>query len=685
MPTIHRLPQSVVNKIAAGEVIERPASVVKELVENAIDAGATRIDVALEAGGVELVRVVDNGCGISPEDLPLAVASHATSKIASADDLFRVRTLGFRGEALASIAEVSRLTIRSRPADSPAGAMIEVHGGEVSPVKPCGCPVGTAVEVRNLFFNTPVRRKFLRAAQTELGHATEALVRAALAFPAIHCTLRHQDRPVFDLPPSGQYLERIGRIFGQALAENLFWVESTDGPVRLWGYVAHPSHSRSNNRMQYLFLNGRCIRDRSLQHALGEAYRGLLMVGRYPIAFLFLEVPPEWVDVNVHPTKLEVRFQDSGRLYSQLLGTLRSKFLSTDLTARLETSDPATPWEAENRGEPARALDDATAGGFQQRLVEWAKGKIAAWGLPTQALPGAEPGALAKPEPPPAQNSPGATGQPAATRETLRPQSSELGLVELDRHWAPVGSPEDEEVEPGGPSWPTSSAEGAAPLAVAPGADVSASGPQTTGGTAGLADPASQDPALPKALQVHNRYLVAETEEGVMVIDQHALHERILYEQLRSGVLAGPVECQALLVPEPVDLSPAEAATVLEHRELLARLGLRVEPFGGNTVLLSTYPAMLANINPTELLDEAVHRLMSGSKGLQPRDLLDELLHTIACKAAIKAGDRLSAEEIAALLAQRHLIDDAHHCPHGRPTALVLRREELDRQFGRSS
>lgn len=685
MPSIHRLPQSVVNKIAAGEVIERPGSVVKELVENAIDAGATRIDVSLEAGGVELVRVVDNGCGISAEDLALAVASHATSKIASADDLFRVRTLGFRGEALASIAEVSRLSIRSRPAASPAGAMIEVDGGQVSPVKPCGCPVGTTVEVRNLFFNTPVRRKFLRAAQTELGHATEALVRVALAFPGIHCTLRHQERLVFDLPASGQYLERIGRIFGQALADNLFWVESTDGPVRLWGYVAHPSYSRSNNRMQYLFLNGRCIRDRSLQHALGEAYRGLLMTGRYPIAFLFLEMPPEWVDVNVHPTKLEVRFQDSGRLYSQLLGTIRSKFLSTDLTARLETPPPASPWGSEGGGDPAAALDAAASSDFQQRLVEWAKNKIAAWGLPSEAAP-APAGAFSDAATASAKGLSSTAGSTAANIETPRRPGAELDLVELERSWAPVGRDEDEEIEPGastlpasGPprhalAWPTAMAGGS----LAPGAG------ELPKGTAGPAEPA-QDLSAPKALQVHNRYLVAETEEGVMVIDQHALHERILYEHLRARVLAGPMESQTLLVPEPVDLSPAEAATVLEHRELLARLGLRVEPFGGSTVLLSTYPAILANIPPTELLQEAVHRLMSGAKGLQPRDLLDELLHSIACKAAIKAGDRLSAEEIAALLAQRHLIDDAHHCPHGRPTALVLRREELDRQFGRTS
>ncbi|HEY5311346.1 MAG TPA: DNA mismatch repair endonuclease MutL, partial [Pirellulales bacterium] len=329
---IRKLSTSVVNKIAAGEVIERPASVVKELVENSLDAGASRIDVAVEQGGTDLVRVTDNGSGIPPDELPLAVASHATSKLTSADDLFRVRTLGFRGEALASIAEVSRFALRSRTSDNPAGAQLEVVAGESSGVEPCGCPPGTAIEVRNLFFNTPVRRKFLRAMQTEMGHLSEAFTRLALAHPEVHFTLRHNDRPVYDLPPAEDWLGRIALLVGRDLAQELIWIESRDEPITLSGYVARPSQSRAHNRMQYLFLNGRHIRDRSLQHALSEAYRGLLLTGRYPISFLRFAMPADLVDVNVHPTKLEVRFQDGGRLYSQLLATLRTKFLTTDLT-----------------------------------------------------------------------------------------------------------------------------------------------------------------------------------------------------------------------------------------------------------------------------------------------------------------------------------------------------------------
>ena len=276
MNDILQLPPSVVNKIAAGEVIERPASAVKELMENAIDAGATRIDVSVEQGGLDLVRVSDDGCGIVADQLPLAVASHATSKIRNADDLFRVGTLGFRGEALASIAEISRLILRSRTRDAQAGAQLEIAGGQSSGVGPCGCAVGTTVEIRQLFYNTPVRRKFLRTTQTEMGHVGEAFTRVALANPHVHCTLKHNDRSVYDLPAAGDLRGRIAAFFGHDLAADLIAVASSDDAVRLGGYVASPSHSRANARLQYLFLNGRAIRDRSLQHALGEAYRGLL-------------------------------------------------------------------------------------------------------------------------------------------------------------------------------------------------------------------------------------------------------------------------------------------------------------------------------------------------------------------------------------------------------------------------
>lgn len=593
LPRIQPLPAGVVNKIAAGEVIERPASVLKELLENAVDAGARQIQVVLEQGGTQLVRVVDDGCGIPPDQLPLAVASHATSKIRSADDLFAVGTLGFRGEALASIAAVSQLRLRSRVADDAAGAELSVYGGQVDPVAPCAAATGTSVEVRNLFFNTPVRRKFLRTTQTELGHATEAFTRIALGYPELQLELLHNERSLLQLPAVTDWRLRIETLFGRELADGLIAVASDDGSIRLSGYVADPRHSRSHNKMQYLFLNGRHIRDRSLQHALGEAYRGLLLGGRFPICFLRCEMPADWVDVNVHPTKLEVRFQDSGRLYSQLLGMLRSRFLCTDLTTRIGTvpaavSDSATA--APLAQPPVTAVDPQQVASRRQQILQWTRSTPV-------PLPGSPP------------------------RDAFPPTA------------------------PTGPPRPT--------------------------------------PTATTALQAHNRYLVTTSEDGLVIIDQHALHERILYEQLRDRVLAGQLEMQRLLVPQPVHLTPTEAAAVLQQQSLLAELGIQIEPFGGDTVLISGYPAMLANLDPPELLREIAAQLAEGKRAPDRRDLLDEMLHMVSCKAAIKAGDHLSAEEIQALLEHRHLVQDAHHCPHGRPTTLVFTREELDRRFKR--
>ncbi len=604
-PRIEQLSTSVVNKIAAGEVIERPASVVKELLENAVDAQSTQIEVKLEKGGADLVRVTDNGWGIDSTQLTLAVASHATSKIRSADDLFAVSTLGFRGEALASIAEVSQLRIRSKVASSDAGYELTVDGGRLSDVSPCSCGQGTSIEVRNLFFNTPVRRKFMRTTQTELGHATEAFVRIALAHPQIQFSLLHNERVLHELPAVSDWRERIAEIFGREMADALMWIESDDGHLRLSGYVANPTHSRSNNKMQYLFLNGRHIKDRALQHALSESFRGLLLTGRYPISFLRFEMAADQIDVNVHPCKLEVRFQDAGRLYSQLLGTLRTRFLSTDLTARVETETSAPPEEV--------AIDARQAASVRDRVVQWARGETATEGTPSR---------------------PAAAERQSGFRfDTPLPKSP---LTQPNRYEGPDSEPSS-----------------------------------------------SPTPSRLQALQAHDRYLVTACDEGLIIIDQHALHERIIYEQLRERADKGDIEVQQLLAPEPVDLSPSEAAAILENQAVLRDLGIHVEPFGGDTVLISGYPSMLQGTDPVDLLRQVAAHLAVGDSQPQRRDLLEDLLNMMSCKAAIKAGDRLSNEEISALIEQRHLVQDSHHCPHGRPTTLVFTRDELDRQFKR--
>jgi DNA mismatch repair protein MutL len=612
MPRILQLPPTVVTKIAAGEVIERPASVVKELLENAIDAGAGRIEVDLEQGGTELIRVVDDGCGIEPDDLPLAFASHATSKLRDADDLFRIGTLGFRGEALASIGGVAQVALQSRAAGRADGAEVTCHGGTLAAVRPWNGSPGTRVEVRHLFYNTPVRRRFLRTQATEVGHVCEAVTRLVLAHPTLHLVLRHNNKLVYEVPGTAGLFDRVGLFFGAEVANHLYQLDAAQGPVRLTGYVADPACERGNAKLQYLFVNGRWVRDRSLAHALQEGYRGLLLTGRYAVGFLFLTLPPDAVDVNVHPTKSEVRFRDGSMLYHLVLATVRDRLRQANLVPRLQAP-------REDSGPP---------------LSSWERG------------PGGEGG--------------------------LSTQYSVLGTQ------SPLASfPQEERGEPSaatGSGWGLSASAPPAPHL---------SFPDTPSPPHNLTTPPPALPAGARAIQLHDAYLVVETPDGMLVIDQHALHERILFEQLRRRVQAGQLERQRLLIPEPIDLPAEQAARVLEAKGDLAGLGLEVEDFGGGTVLLASYPAILGRAAPATVFRGVADVLVAKDRPPTRDQLLERVLATMACRAAVKAGDRLTPEEIASLLEQRELADNTHHCPHGRPTSLLFSRHELDRQFRR--
>jgi len=598
MGRIHQLPMSVVNRIAAGEVVERPASVVKELLENALDAGPSRIDVTLEQGGIALVRVVDDGGGIEAEDLPLAVTAHATSKLRTADDLERIGTLGFRGEALASIAEVSRVVIRSRTPGG-TGATITVDGGAAGEVAPDGGAVGTTVEVHQLFGNVPARRAFLRSPQTEWSHASEAFVRTALAHPAVAFSLTHnpsssdRGRRVHDLPAADSWRTRIADLYGAALGDRLIEVEADDGEISVHGFVGRPEDDMASSRLQHLFVGGRPFRDRSILHAVQEAYRGLLLSGRQPIVFLSFELPPDAVDVNVHPAKMEVRFREPSRLYRLVLSALRSKFLAANVTTRLEPPRPvAAP------------------------------------------VPEFEPFALPR----------GGVYSPAAPPSLWSAPRFKLPA-------APSGSPQAGDAPP---AWETDDA-----CRPAAGREV--------------------------AVQMHDRYIVVESTAGIEVIDQHALHERLLYEKLKASVETGGLEVQTLLVPETIDLVPADLELVGQHAETLHRAGMRVEPFGGSTVIVTSKPALAGDTPAAEIVREVIDRLaaMAATKGGHGM-LVDEVLHGLACRAAIKAGDRLSQAEVDALVRDRRVVPESHHCPHGRPTSLTLSRQDLDRQFRRT-
>ncbi|WP_232098934.1 DNA mismatch repair endonuclease MutL [Gimesia aquarii] len=637
---IHQLDTSVINKIAAGEVIERPASAVKELLDNSVDALATRIEVDIMNGGADLIRVVDNGEGIHPDDLLLAVSSHATSKITSADDLFSVQTMGFRGEALASISEVSQFRIRTRTADQSQGLEFEVNTGAAGKPQPCGCPLGTSIEIRQLFANTPVRRKFLKTTKTEFGHISEQFTRAALAHPRLYMVLRHNSKVIFDLPPSDNLIDRLRLFYGKKLADHLIWVESEVDDIRIWGYVSHPSQNKSTRKGQYLFLNGRWIQDRTLQHALTEAYRGLLMVGRQPISFLYLDMPASMVDVNVHPTKSEVRFRDGQNLYRQLLSTLRSQFLSMDLQTQMSLTkkgdiDPGSIASPEIPQQKQTQMD----------LTSWAKEQLgqAIEERPSIQVSSTPRSISSRPEPARPLSSQSTTDRESTTLAKFQ-EAAERSLSQSEEvSTEPVLIPESDRQEDQ------------------------------------FAEVATADL---RPIQVLNCYIVVEIKGALTIIDQHALHERIMYEYFRKRVLAQSVESQKLLVPLTIEMSPKETALILDHAEMLNSFGLGIEEFGGNTLLVNSYPVMLQRVNLEQLVRDIADNL-DQSKQPSRRDLLDDLITMMSCKAAIKAGQRLTQEEIFSLLEQRHLIDDAHHCPHGRPSALVLSHAELDRQFGR--
>ncbi|MDG2359089.1 MAG: DNA mismatch repair endonuclease MutL [Planctomycetaceae bacterium] len=671
MSRIHQLDTSVINKIAAGEVIERPANVVKELIENSVDAMATRIEVDIVDGGAQLIRITDDGEGIHPNDILLAVSSHATSKIVTAEDLFFIQTMGFRGEALASIAEVSHINIRTRQTDAVAGVELDVNCGERSEVVPCGCPTGTRIEIRNLFASTPVRRKFLKTKSTEFGHISDQFTRVALANSRLRMTLRHNDKVVFDLPASDGLSDRLRMFYGKSLTDHLVWVESEVGDVRMSGYVAHPSQSKSARKWQHLFLNGRWFQDRSIQHALTESYRGLLMVGRQPISFLFIDMPPSAFDVNVHPTKAEVRFVDGQHLYRQMLSMIRTKFLTMDLDSEMQL-DGGRGTESETHGDPVGATV-VPQQKLQAELEAWATGSGAAptrnqnvdstapittWSVMQSQADLAR--MLAEPQSRAIDSTGRGTAVAAALAETVEAADEMCAAREGDSNF-------------GQQSEIAGSVAGETPL----------TGEEEQRETIDKPAPAVGDQSGERAMQIMDCYLVVEAEQGMMIIDQHALHERIMYEYLRPRVLNGSVESQRMLIPETIDLTAREASLVVEHAEVLGQIGIGVDEFGTNTVIVNKWPVMMKKARPSEMIRDIAEQLESQEKRPTRRDALDELLHMMSCKAAIKSGQRLKPEEIDSLLAQRHLCDDAHHCPHGRPTALVLSQVELDKQFGR--
>jgi len=601
---IHQLSPSLVNRIAAGEVIERPASVVKELVENSIDAGATQITVEIEDGGLSLIRIIDDGSGIPVEDLPLAFASHATSKLTSDEDLFAISTMGFRGEALASIGSVSHARILSRTGDSHAAYEIFDRGCIVSDAQAAAGNSGTTVEIRNLFYNTPARRKFLRGPSTEFGHISDALLRLALPHPKIAFKLLHNGRTALDLPATTSADERLLSAWPDEFHEQRLPLDVQDAEIRLYGLIGLPELARPTAKHQYFYLNGRSIRDKFIQHAVREAYRGLTEPGRHPAAILLLHVPAQDVDVNVHPTKAEVRFKDSGRIHGLVLSSVREKLLGSDLT-------PSAQPRADNSTGPDTFRQD-----MQTRLAAFFKGQAEGSGFRVQGSENADTSSFAlTPPPPPVQPLPFSAPTSTAPRSDTPP-------------------------------------------------------------------PINLNP-LP-AIQLHNAYLVAESDDGMIIIDQHALHERIMYEDLRARLAHGPLESQRLLIPATLPASARQIDLLDQIQPLLQKLGIELAAIGPNAIAIHAFPSFLEKLDPAAFIAELLERGEQELLDLHDEELLHEVLDMMACKAAVKAGDPLSPAEIAALLARRDLVERSSNCPHGRPTTLRLSLRDLEKQFKRT-
>ncbi|HET6522682.1 MAG TPA: DNA mismatch repair endonuclease MutL [Geminicoccaceae bacterium] len=605
MPAIRRLPQGLINRIAAGEVVERPASAVKELVENALDAGARRIEVALEAGGRGLIAVADDGCGMAPGELALAVERHATSKL-DGEDLVRIATLGFRGEALPSIGAVSRTRITSRPPGADAAFALDVEGGAVGEPRPAPGRPGTRVEVRDLFYATPARLKFLKSERSEIQAAVDVVQRLALARPEVAFTVAADGRTLARLEPAGGDLwgrrrERIGAVMGRAFAEEALLIEAErEEGVRLLAFAGLPTQSHGTTRHQYLFVNGRPVHDALLRGALRAAYSDLLFHDRQPMAALFLELPPELVDVNVHPAKAEVRFRHPGVVRGLVVGALK------------------------------RAL--------------------AEHGHRASATVGAAALGALRPE--------GAPIAPSSWSSRSAARAPSPGLAETVARFQAPSAAATLDVGP-----PAARAE-PAPVAAADAGD-------------------DHHPLGAARAQLHDSYVIAQTRDGLVIVDQHAAHERIVYERMKAALASGGVPRQGLLLPEVVELDEERAEAVCRRRDELAELGLGLEAFGHGAVLVREVPALLGNPDAARLVRDLAEDLLELGSALTLRGSLERVAATLACHGSVRAGRRLTLAEMDALLREMEATPYSGQCNHGRPTYVELRRADIERLFGR--
>ncbi len=701
-PTIAILPDQVVDQIAAGEVVERPASVVKELVENALDAGARTITIEVDGGGRRMVRVVDDGHGMAPGDARLALARHATSKLRTVDDLGDLTTMGFRGEALPSIASVSRLTLTTRARGAEVAVRIVVEGGRVVSEEPCAAPTGTTMAVADLLHNVPARLKFLRGEATEASHVTETVERLALAHPEVGFRLRHAGRIALEVGPSSA-AARVRTLLGARMAERLHEVVFREGGVVVRAYLAAPELAQTTSRGVQLFAGRRWIRDRGLLQAVTMGYGELVPRGRYPVAIVFVDVPGGEIDVNVHPQKLEVRFSDAAAVGAAVRHAVRQGVAAAPWLTERATSAPiqlhavastAPPRRADNLA--ARYASDTVRALFPTGGLGRAPARQEALELGGQGA-GASEGA--------ARDARGSEAAAGATRPTRGDDAWAVARARVaartadrdaqlarGRETAPdsgsgSGSVADSVADSGSGSTSGSGSRAGAGSGSGAGSESGASadaGSASASGTAVDVPTAESFFAHLRYLgQLDRTYLVCEGDGEMVLIDQHAAHERVEFQRLRERAAADGVAVQRLLFPTVLELPPSERALVVDGGELLAAVGFDVEPFSGSTVAVKAVPAGLRQdpaVVLRELLAELVER--GGSRAVDQR--LDQILATVACHSVVRAGDVLAPDEVRSLLAQMDGVDFRAHCPHGRPVLLRVGISELARRFGRT-
>jgi DNA mismatch repair protein MutL len=616
---IRLLSPRLANQIAAGEVVERPASVIKELLENSLDSGAKRIEVDVEQGGVKLLKVRDNGSGISPDDLPLALARHATSKIRELEDLEQVMSLGFRGEALASISSVARLTLTSRTEGAEQAWQVETEGRDMQPrVQPAAHPVGTSVEVRDLFFNTPARRKFLKTEKTEFDHLQEVIKRLALARFDVAFHLRHNGKTVLGLheaPDEQSRARRVAAVCGPAFLEQALPIDIERNGLHLWGWVGLPTFSRSQADLQYFYVNGRMVRDKLVAHAVRQAYRDVLFNGRHPTFVLFLEIDPSVVDVNVHPTKHEVRFRDGRMVHDFLYGTLHRALGEVrpedQLAAPAGISEVMRP-----SGQAAGEFGPQGEIGLAASLLE-ATPAASVWRSPGAGYQGVRP-------------------------EPALPAAEAQGAYR--EYFAPL---------------PTGSAAAAA-----------------------LPEAQGDIPPLGYAIaQLKGIYILAENVQGLVVVDMHAAHERITYERLKVAMASEGLRGQPLLVPESIAVSQREADCAEEHAEWFQRLGFELQRLGPESLAIRQIPALLKQAEATRLVHDVLADLLEYGTTDRIQAHLNELLGTMACHGSVRANRRLTLPEMNGLLRDMEHTERSGQCNHGRPTWTQLGMDDLDKLF----